>query len=140
MTFDYAPAPESTSLVDIDSHYGLFIGGKFVEPASKAFFKTINPATEEVLSEVAEAGQADVDAAVKAARKAYDKTWSKMSGKDRAKYLFRFANPAMSIYLSSPATSSTTRAGPTNSSSPAMARIRSRSEWQRRSFRGISHC
>src|SRR6056297_4169150 len=91
MTFDYAPAPESRSVVDIDSSYGLFIGGKFVEPKSGEHFKTINPATEEVLSEVAEAGQADVDAAVKAARKAYEKTWSKMSGKDRAKYLFRIA-------------------------------------------------
>src|SRR6056297_1701319 len=91
MTFDYAPAPESRSVVDIDSSYGLFIGGKLVEPKSGEHFKTINPATEEVLSEVAEAGQADVDAAVKAARKAYEKTWSKMSGKDRAKYLFRIA-------------------------------------------------
>jgi len=91
MTFEYAPAPESRSVVDIDSNYGLFIGGKFVEPASNTFFKTINPATEEVLSEVAEAAQADVDAAVAAARRAYDKTWSKMAGKDRAKYIFRIA-------------------------------------------------
>jgi aldehyde dehydrogenase (NAD+) len=91
MTFDYAPAPESRAVIDIASSYGLFIGGKFVEPASHQYFKTINPATEEVLSEVAEAGQADVDAAVNAARQAYKKSWSKMSGKDRAKYLFRIA-------------------------------------------------
>ena len=91
MPFDYAPAPESRSIVDIESNYGLFIGGSFIEPTSGGFFKTINPATEEVLSEVAEAGQADVDAAVAAARRAYDKTWSKMSGKDRAKYIFRIA-------------------------------------------------
>ena len=91
MPFDYAPAPESRSIVDIESNYGLFIGGSFSEPSSGEFFKTINPATEEVLSEVAEAGQADVDAAVAAARRAYDKTWSKMSGKDRAKYIFRIA-------------------------------------------------
>ena len=50
--------------MDIESNYGLFIGGSFTEPTSGEFFKTINPATEEVLSEVAEAGQADVDAAV----------------------------------------------------------------------------
>jgi NAD-dependent aldehyde dehydrogenases len=81
MTFEYAPAPESRSVADIAPSYGLFIGGEFVEPASNEFFKTINPATEEVLSEVAEAGQADVDAAVQAARKAYNKTWSKMAGK-----------------------------------------------------------
>ena len=73
MQFDYAPAPESRSIVDIESNYGLFIGGSFTEPTSGEFFKTINPATEEVLSEVAEAGQADVDAAVAAARRAYDK-------------------------------------------------------------------
>ena len=59
MPFDYAPAPESRSIVDIESNYGLFIGGSFSEPSSGEFFKTINPATEEVLSEVAEAGQAD---------------------------------------------------------------------------------
>jgi aldehyde dehydrogenase (NAD+) len=91
MTFEYAPAPESRSVVDIDANYGLFINGEFVDPVDGHHFKTINPATEEVLSDVAEAGQADVDAAVAAARRAYDKTWSKMSGKDRAKYIFRIA-------------------------------------------------
>jgi acyl-CoA reductase-like NAD-dependent aldehyde dehydrogenase len=91
MKFEYAAAPESRAVVNIAPSYGLFINGEFVEPQSGAFFKTVNPATEEVLSEVAEAGQADVDAAVKAARRAYDKTWSRMSGKDRGKYLFRIA-------------------------------------------------
>jgi aldehyde dehydrogenase (NAD+) len=91
MKFEYAAAPESRAVVDIAPNYGLFINGEFVEPQSEAFFKTVNPATEEVLSEVADAGQADVDAAVKAARRAYDKTWSRMSGKDRGKYLFRIA-------------------------------------------------
>lgn len=91
MKFEYAAAPESRAVVNIAPNYGLFINGEFVEPQSGEFFKTVNPATEEVLSEVAEAGQADVDAAVKAARRAYDKTWSRMSGKDRGKYLFRIA-------------------------------------------------
>ncbi len=91
MRFEYAAAPESRAVVDIAPSYGLFINGEFVEPQSGAFFTTTNPATEEVLSKVAEAGQADVDAAVRAARRAYDKTWSRMSGKDRAKYLFRIA-------------------------------------------------
>ena len=68
--------------MDIESNYGLFIGGSFTEPTSGEFFKTINPATEEVLSEVAEAGQADVDAAVAAGRRAYHTTWPKTSGKD----------------------------------------------------------
>ena len=89
--FEYAPAPESRSIVDIRSSYGLFIGGEFVAPADGRTFKTVSPATEEVLSEVAEAGSADVDAAVKAARRAYDKVWSRMSGRERAKYLFRIA-------------------------------------------------
>lgn len=90
MTFDYAPAPESTSIVNIKSSYDLFINGEFTLGHGTAF-KTINPATEEVLAEIAEADQTDVNAAVAAARKAYEKTWSRMSGADRGKYLFRIA-------------------------------------------------
>jgi acyl-CoA reductase-like NAD-dependent aldehyde dehydrogenase len=88
--FEYAPAPESRSVVDIAPSYGLFIDGEFVDGTGGAI-KSINPATEEVLSEVAEASDADVDRAVKAARRAYSRVWSRMSGKDRAKYLFRIA-------------------------------------------------
>ena len=91
MAFDYAPAPESRAVVDIAPHYGLFINGKFVEPRSGSYFTTVNPASEEVLAEVSEAGQADVDAAVSAARKAFTKVWGPMEGRDRAKYLFRIA-------------------------------------------------
>ena len=91
MTFEYAPAPESRAVVDINSTYGLFIDGEFVEPTGGATFKTINPATEEVLAEVSEAGAADVAAAVAAARRAYETIWSRMSGRERAKYLFRIA-------------------------------------------------
>ncbi|MGI8612663.1 MAG: aldehyde dehydrogenase family protein [Nocardioidaceae bacterium] len=89
--FDYAPAPESRSVVDIKSSYGLFIGGEFVEPHDGRHFKTVSPASEEVLAEVAEAGPADVDAAVAAARRAYERVWSLMPGRDRAKYLYRIA-------------------------------------------------
>jgi aldehyde dehydrogenase (NAD+) len=89
--FEYAPAPESRAVVDIKPSYGLFIDGKFVDPADGASFKTINPASEEVLAEISEAGPADVDRAVAAARKAYDKVWSRMPGRDRAKYLYRIA-------------------------------------------------
>jgi aldehyde dehydrogenase (NAD+) len=88
---DYAPAPEATDHVNIRADHGLLIGGRWVEPASERRFKTINPATEEVLAEVAEAGEEDVDAAVKAARAAYTKVWSRMSGAERAKYLYRIA-------------------------------------------------
>ncbi|WP_418058127.1 aldehyde dehydrogenase family protein [Pimelobacter simplex] len=89
MGFEYAPAPESRSIVDIKPSYGLFIDGEFVDGRGTSF-KTINPATEETLAEVAEASEADVDLAVKAARRAF-RGWSRMSGKERAKYLFRIA-------------------------------------------------
>jgi aldehyde dehydrogenase (NAD+) len=87
----YAPAPESKSSATIKSKYDLFINGKFEKPSSKKYFDTINPATEEKLSEVADANITDVDKAVKAARVAYDKTWSKMPSKERAKYIYRIA-------------------------------------------------
>jgi aldehyde dehydrogenase (NAD+) len=90
-TFDYAPAPESRDVVHLESSYGLFIDGEFVEPRSGSSFKTVNPATEEVLAEVSEAGDADVDRAVAAARRAYDRVWSRMPGRERGKYLFRIA-------------------------------------------------
>jgi aldehyde dehydrogenase (NAD+) len=89
--WDYAPAPESTDHVRIDKRYGLFIDGDFVAPASRRYFDTINPATEEKLSRVAEANEADVDRAVAAAREAYRKTWSKMKPAERGKYIFRIA-------------------------------------------------
>jgi aldehyde dehydrogenase (NAD+) len=88
--FDYAPAPESRGIVDIKASYGLFINGEFVDGQGHSF-KTINPATEEVLAEVAEANEADVDRAVKAARKAYNGVWGRMPGRERAKYLYRIA-------------------------------------------------
>jgi len=88
--FEYAPAPESRAIVDIKPSYGLFIDGEFVDGHGTSF-KTISPSTEEVLAEVAEADQADVDAAVKAARRAYTRVWSRMSGQERAKYLYRIA-------------------------------------------------
>ena len=88
--FEYAPAPESRAVVDIASSYGLFIDGEFVDGTGGAI-KSINPATEEVLAEVAVASEADIDRAVKAARRAYTRVWSKTSGAERAKYLFRIA-------------------------------------------------
>jgi aldehyde dehydrogenase (NAD+) len=89
--FEYAPAPESRSIVDIQPTYGLFIDGEFRDPRSGESRKTINPATEEVLAEVAEADASDVDDAVRAARRAYETVWGPMRGSDRAKYLFRIA-------------------------------------------------
>ncbi|GIF24427.1 aldehyde dehydrogenase (NAD+) [Actinoplanes tereljensis] len=86
--FEYAPAPESRSVVQIAPSYGLFIDGLFEE--AKSTFKTVNPADEEVLAEVALAGPEDVDRAVAAARRAFE-TWSALPGSERAKYLFRIA-------------------------------------------------
>jgi aldehyde dehydrogenase (NAD+) len=88
---DYAPSVESTEIVKIKPRYELFINGKSSPPTSKKYFSTVNPATTEILSEIADANAADVDRAVKAARQAYQKTWSKLSGQERGKYLFRIA-------------------------------------------------
>lgn len=86
----YAPAPEDTKHITLQKQYDLFIDGKFVKPNSKKYFDTINPATEQKIAEVAEADEKDVDKAVKAARKAFEK-WSKISAKERGKYIYRIA-------------------------------------------------
>ena len=86
----YDPAPE-TAEPDLKARYDLFIDGKFRAPKSGKYFATINPATEEKLADIALAGEADVDAAYRAAQKAFDTTWGKMSGQERGKYLFRVA-------------------------------------------------
>ena len=86
--WEYSASPESTSHVNLKKQYDLFIGGKFVKPNSKKYFDTINPATEEKISEIADADEKDVDKAVNSARKAF-KTWSKISAKERGKYIYR---------------------------------------------------
>src|SRR6266702_1965066 len=88
--FEYAPAPESRDIARLKPSYGIFVNGAFRDGTGEAI-KTINPANEEPLAEIAEASAADVDDAVKAARRAYDKTWSRISGAQRSKYLFRIA-------------------------------------------------
>ncbi len=90
-TLLYAPAPESTEHIQLRDRYDLFIGGKFVAPASRKYFDTIDPASEKKLASVAEAGAADVDKAVRAARNAYEKVWSVMPAAERGKYLYRIA-------------------------------------------------
>ncbi|MGZ5474832.1 MAG: aldehyde dehydrogenase family protein, partial [Thermoanaerobaculia bacterium] len=89
--WEYSPSPEATDHVKIASRYNLFIGGKFVEPHSKKWFETINPATEATLAEMAEADAEDVDRAVREARRAYEKVWKKLPAKERGKYIFRIA-------------------------------------------------
>ncbi len=88
--WEYAPAPESRELADLKPSYRMFVDGEFVDGGGQTI-KTVNPATEETLAEVASADTGDVDRAVAAARRAYDQVWSKLPGKERAKYLFRIA-------------------------------------------------
>jgi aldehyde dehydrogenase (NAD+) len=92
-SFDWAlaPAPESKDHFTLKPQYELFIGGKWVKPKGGKYFDTINPANEQKLARIADAGAADVDAAVKAARKAYDAVWRKMPAAERGKYIFRIA-------------------------------------------------
>ena len=82
--WDYAPAPEARDIVKIQERYGLFIGGNFVEPESGERYTTIDPAREEPISEVAQAGKADVDRAVRAARDAFANGWSTIRPSERA--------------------------------------------------------
>ena len=145
MPFDYAPAPESRSIVDVESNYGL----SSVDPSANP------PAVSSSRPSIRLPRRCSARSPKPAkptwtprpaARRAYDKTWSKMS-EDRAKYIFRiarliqefrelavletsdngnrFESPAMLTYRSWPRTSSTTPAGPTNSSSPATGPTRS---------------
>lgn len=89
--WDYSPAPESTDHIQLKNKYDLFINGEFVPSSDGKYFDTINPSNEKKIAEVAEAGKADIDKAVASARKAYDKTWSKMHPKERGKYIYRIA-------------------------------------------------
>ncbi|MEQ2008179.1 MAG: aldehyde dehydrogenase family protein [Limisphaerales bacterium] len=89
--WDYAPAPEDFKYIPVAPRHELFIGGKFVAPHSGKYFDSINPATEDKLTEIALADEVDVDNAVRAARAAYDGVWSKLSGSERGKFLYRIA-------------------------------------------------
>ncbi len=88
---DYDPAPESATIARLQPSYGLFIDGKFTDPAGHEQFASENPANESVLATVAQASVDDVDRAVASARRAYTKVWSKTTGTERAKYLYRIA-------------------------------------------------
>ena len=89
--WEYAPAPEATDHIRIESEYGLFIGNEFRPAKPRKTFTVINPATEEPLAKVAHASKADVNRAVAAALTAHRSTWSKLPGRERAKYLYRIA-------------------------------------------------
>jgi aldehyde dehydrogenase (NAD+) len=85
----YAPAPESTDIVSIRERYGLFIDGEWIAPSES--YTTLAPRDEEPLAEIGQATEQDVDAAVNAARGAFENGWSALPGSERAKYLFRIA-------------------------------------------------
>ena len=89
--WEYAPAPEARDIVHLEERYGLFLGGRMVEPRSGTYAATIDPSTEEPLAEVAQGGPEDVDLAVEAARGAFEDGWSALAPSERAKYLFRIA-------------------------------------------------
>jgi aldehyde dehydrogenase (NAD+) len=89
--FEYAPAPESRDIVKLEDRYGLFIGGEFVEPRSGEFHPSVSPSNEEELAEVAYGGAEDVDAAVGAARAAFENGWSSWPAGERAKVIYRIA-------------------------------------------------
>ena len=88
--WEYDPAPE-TADPKLKARYELFINGQFVAPKTGKYFASINPATEQKLADIALAGDADVDAAYRAAQRAYTNVWGKLPGRERAKYLFRIA-------------------------------------------------
>jgi aldehyde dehydrogenase (NAD+) len=87
--WEFDPAPE-TADPKLKARYDLFIGGSFVRPRSGRYFDSINPANEAKLAEIALAGPPDVDAAYRAAARAF-RPWARLPGRERGKYLFRIA-------------------------------------------------
>ena len=90
IVWDYAPAPESPDHARLRDSYGLFLDGDFCDPIDGTRVPSTNPATEEILAEVAFAGSADIRRAVESARAAQP-GWAALSGLERGKYLFRIA-------------------------------------------------
>ncbi len=91
ISWELAPAPESTGHVELKEQYELFINGKWLAPKKKKYFATINPSNEKKIARIAYADKSDVDIAVASARKAYEGVWSKISPAERAKYIYRIA-------------------------------------------------
>ena len=91
LSWKYSSALESVEHISISPVYNLFIGGKFINPISKKYFYSTNPANEKKLAKIALAGKSDVNKAVLAARSAYDNIWKRMDPKERGKYIFRIA-------------------------------------------------
>src|SRR5690242_21743219 len=90
LAWEYSPAPEATDHLRLRDRYEMFVGGAWRPPESGAYEPTVNPATEEPLAEIAQAGEADVAAAVEAARAALG-PWQRLPALERGKYVFRIA-------------------------------------------------
>jgi aldehyde dehydrogenase (NAD+) len=90
MQWDYAPAPESRAIAAVKDRYLPFVDGRFVEGAGDDL-GVDEPGTAETLSAVSTCTAGDVDTAVRAARRAYDKVWGPMRPAERGSYLFRIA-------------------------------------------------
>ena len=88
---NFSPSLENTDSLSLKKEYQLFINGRFQKPLSNKYFASINPANENKIAMVAQANEKDVDLAVKAARNLYESHWSKISPKERAKYIYRIA-------------------------------------------------
>ena len=89
--WDFSPSIESLENLSIKKEYQLFINGQFQKPVGKKYFQSINPTNEQELSRIAKAESKDVDIAVSSARAAFNGQWGKISGKERAKYIYRIA-------------------------------------------------
>src|SRR3989304_6462397 len=94
-TMEYGPAPESSSAVNAwleerNRKFGLFINNGWVTPKGSKYFASHNPSNDELLAETVQAGQKEVDAAVAAARAAFE-SWSRTPGGGRARYLYAIA-------------------------------------------------
>src|SRR4051812_40020976 len=88
-----ARKPKAVKTPRVKAQEPMFIGGKWVDSVSGKTFPTLNPATGETICQVAEGDKADVDLAVKAARRAFESgPWSKMSGAERGKLMNRLAD------------------------------------------------
>jgi len=95
LTMEYGPAPEDPkeAMVWLDRHgrrFGHFIDGAWREPVEGKFFDSLDPATGEKIAAVAQGSAADIDAAVKVARKAFPK-WQALAPHVRARYLYALA-------------------------------------------------
>src|ERR1700761_1668712 len=102
MSIAYDLAPETASAEFLAKPQGLLIDGKRVASASGRMFKSLNPATEEVIATIAEGNEADVDRAVAAARRAFEGPWRTMRAAERGNFLRKWAE-----FLKQPADKST---------------------------------